>query len=91
MAEDVRKALNRIISHKTDVKEVNEKCTFSAGNRKLNLMRNKNNSIFLKALHQGGESIHAQKAIIRGYIKENNIDIMHLNAFKSAFLDCDEH
>jgi hypothetical protein len=26
----------------------------------------------------------------RKYMKENGVDIMHLNAIASAFLDCDE-
>ena len=59
MSADVKKALNRIITGKNSILAAEEVHHFSAGDRKLNLMRNKNNSIYLKALHHTGESIKA--------------------------------
>ena len=44
--------------------------------------------MFIKAALSSHE-ILSRKDRIRRYMKENNVDIMHLNAINSVFLDCD--
>ncbi|CDW82666.1 ef hand family protein [Stylonychia lemnae] len=61
----------------------------SAISKKVNILKNIQNKMYIKQA-QGTEQIHSKKEKIRKYMKENDVDIMHLNAIDGAFLDCDE-
>jgi len=39
---------------------------------------------------KAGDNLASAKDRIRKYMKDNGVDIMHLNAISSTFLDCDE-
>lgn len=60
----------------------------SAASKAINIPKNVQTKMFIKAALSSHE-ILSRKDRIRRYMKENNVDIMHLNAINSVFLDCD--
>ena len=73
------------MTHKSNP-EIVQFSNLSSGSKLLHVPKCRQNGIYIKAAitHHNPTS----KERIRRYMKENNVDITHLNAIKSSFLSC---
>jgi hypothetical protein len=87
-SDDARSNLRKIIYEK-DLVTKTEHGHFSAASKMLNIMKNKQNRLYIKSVMTSGNN-NDKKWRIYKYMKANEADIVHLNVIKSCFLEADE-
>ena len=61
----------------------------SSASKHLNIFKNKQNSMYIKAAITKVYN-NQEKEQIRKMLKQDNVDIRHLNDIKSVFLSCEQ-